>query len=224
MTGRQRDRRRQSERRQYRREQRRARQDARRRRRRFLYLVVSGVIGVLIIVSFAVQALPGGRGQALQTGGTNQASYVDGVGEQQPIMETAVHRDGSTISYNTVPPASGDHYSTQAQCRFYGEEVRDEEVVHNLEHGHVVVSYNLSETEDIERLREIHNNLEFNENWLVTRRYSKIGEGEMALAAWGVLDRFDGVDEERIRRFYNTYRGNTLSPETRGTGSGIPCR
>ena len=34
---------------------------------------------------------------------------------------------------------------------------------------------------------------------------------------------FDDIDEERIELFFETYKGNLFSPETRGFGQGIPC-
>jgi hypothetical protein len=43
------------------------------------------------------------------------------------------------------------------------------------------------------------------------------------MAAWGVVDIFDGVDEGRIESFYEAYRGNRFSEETSSVGRGIPC-
>jgi hypothetical protein len=40
------------------------------------------------------------------------------------------------------------------------------------------------------------------------RPYSKIAEGEVALTAWGALDRMTGVDEVEVRKFIDYYRGN----------------
>ena len=62
-----------------------------------------------------------------------------------------------------------------------------------------------------------------NGEWLVTRFYPNIPQGSVALTAWGVLDEFEGVDEDRIERFYEAYKGNLFSDETRGLGRGIPC-
>ena len=53
--------------------------------------------------------------------------------------------------------------------------------------------------------------------WGIARSYDKIPEGQVALAAWGVLDRMDGVDEGRITQFFEAYAGS-LGPES------ITCR
>jgi hypothetical protein len=137
-------------------------------------------------------------------------------------MPTANHLDGQTIAYSTTPPTSGDHWSASARCGFYESEVRDETTGHNLEHGNVVMSYNLTDPADITRLEEVHDNLTSSGSWLVTRPYSKIPEGAIAMAAWGVLDQFTGIDEERIERFFDAYKGNRFSEEA-GANGGMPC-
>src|SRR3989344_7970741 len=43
--------------------------------------------------------------------------------------------------YNSNPPTSGDHYQNPAPARFYDKELSDEQIVHNLEHGHIWIAY-----------------------------------------------------------------------------------
>jgi hypothetical protein len=43
------------------------------------------------------------------------------------------------VEYSTNPPTSGNHYITPADDAAYGEAPADEEVVHSLEHGRVIV-------------------------------------------------------------------------------------
>ena len=52
--------------------------------------------------------------------------------------------------------------------------------------------------------------------WGITRSYDKIPEGQVAAAAWGVLDRMEGVDPQRLKLFFETYAG-ALGPEF------VPC-
>ncbi len=202
------------------REQRHHRQESRQRRRRLLYLAVSAVIAILVIGSFVVGGLPQRPGQS---SGSKRAEYVSGVGTQQVLLPGASHVDGRTVTYTTIPPTSGDHWGSTTQCGFYVEEIRDEMVMHNMEHGNVVMSYNLPDAADVTKLKDISNNLKDSGDWLVTRYYPKLQAGEVALTVWGILDRFTGVDEARIKKFFDTYKGNLLSDETRGLGQGIPC-
>ncbi len=197
---------------------RRERQEGKKKRRRILYFLGSGIFAVAIIVGLFVPSFPGaGIGT-----GSGATSYADGIGVPQALMPTVFHVT-ETVDYSTVPPTSGDHSPITTQCGFYENEVLDEIVVHNMEHGNIVMSYNLTNSADIERLREVHNNLNGNDEWLVTRFYPDIPEGTVALTAWGVLDEFQGVDEDRIERFYEAYKGNLFTEETRGLGRGIPC-
>lgn len=187
-------------------------------------LTVFVVIAILVIGSFGLTTIPfGGTGQA-RAGSSDK--YVEGVGQQQSIMPTREHVDGKTVSYNTIPPTSGNHWSGPARCGFYEadqrEETRDEIVVHNLEHGAIVISYNLPTPEEVNQLRDVLSAIGLNQTWGVARFYDKIPEGTVALAAWGVLDTMQGVDQNRIKKFFQTYAGR-LGPETTQAGIGIPC-
>ncbi|MBI4201735.1 MAG: DUF3105 domain-containing protein [Chloroflexi bacterium] len=210
----------QAERRAAQREQRRERAEARKRRRRILYMAVSGFVALLVIASFVVAGLPQG---AATISASKAPAYVEGVGTQQTIMPSALHTDGVTVAYNTTPPTSGNHWGRTASCGFYEEGITDEIIVHNMEHGQVILSYNLTEAADVERLRQVVNSLRDQQHWLVTRFYPELEPGEVALTVWGILDRFTGIDEDRIKKFFDTYKGNLLSPETQGLGQGIPC-
>ena len=154
------------------------------------------------------------------------AAYVEGVGEKQEIMQTADHVDSNAdpsddvVVYNSVPPTSGDHWSAAARCGFYIQPVPDEVVVHNMEHSNIVVSYNLTSQDDFDVLVEVYEDLPeiWRDHFTVVRPYGKIGNGQVAVSTWGVLDKMDGVDSERILRFFEHYVGK-LGPE-----GAVSCR
>ena len=52
--------------------------------------------------------------------------------------------------------------------------VPDRRIVHNMEHGHVVMSYNLPDQEDVDRLQQVHLGLSDHGLWLITRPYDKM--------------------------------------------------
>jgi hypothetical protein len=186
----------------------------RRRKTNWWMLAASGTVAVLVIAGFIIGDM---AGALPQRGGGTADAYVEGIGEPHPIMPTANHvPDGQSVQYSTVPPTSGDHWARWSNCGFYEYEVPDELLVHNLEHGNIVVSYNLNEA-GMAELRGVLNNIggPFNTNG-IARPYDAIPEGSVALAAWGVSDVMDGVDEDRIRAFFGAYAG-TLGPER------IPC-
>lgn len=49
---------------------------------------------------------------------------------------------GTKATYNSNPPTSGDHYEDWIKKGIYTEPVEDGYLIHSLEHGYVVISYN----------------------------------------------------------------------------------
>lgn len=67
----------------------------------------------------------------------------------QPLPGTAVAdlgRDhvavGTKVSYNSNPPTSGPHYAEWEKAGIYDKPLQDGKLVHSLEHGYVIISYN----------------------------------------------------------------------------------
>ena len=185
----------------------------RRKKTNKLYLVASVVIAVLVISSFAFASFSGGGGSS-ETG--NAVGYVSGGGVEVDIEESTHVEEGETVSYTTSPPASGNHWPVPAPCGFYTDPIPDERAVHNMEHGNIVVSYNLPAEEDVSALRDAVNDIGLNRVWGVSRPYSGIEPGQIVLNTWGVMDSFSGVDKDRIGTFFETYSG-VMGPER------IPC-
>jgi hypothetical protein len=186
----------------------------RRKKTNKLYLVASVVIAVLVISSFAFASFSGGGG-GVDTG--SASSYVEGVGVEHDIMASVAHvPTGTSVEYSTTPPTSGDHWfdlEAPRACGFYEDgEALDEQIVHNLEHGNIVVSYNLTDESQVAELKSAMDGIGKANIWGVIRSYDKFPEGQVALSAWGVLDTMEGVDADRIDKFFETYAG-ALGPE-----------
>jgi hypothetical protein len=109
------------------------------------------------------------------------------------------------VAYNSNPPTSGQHYDTPARPGFRESALPDGHLIHSLEHGLVLVSYNPRIGEEAEKLREIVGPLT-----VVIPR--EANDTDIALAAWGRLDKFDlkdgtidGNDLRRISDFIKRY-------------------
>ena len=139
-------------------------------------------------------------------------------GKRVPEMDSPHIPVGEIATYSTIPPTSGPHWPATAQCGFYDEELPDELVTHNLEHGNVVISHNLSDPAEVGRLNAVVARMVLSGDWGVVRRYSKIEPGSVALTAWGVIDQFRGVDPGRIQAFFEAHAHSGFSPEL------ISCR
>ena len=144
---------------------------------------------------------------------TTGSSSLPGGAIQHEVMPTRNHvSEGQTVEYNSIPPTSGNHWPQWSQCGFFEEGLPDERIVHNLEHSNIIVSYNLTTPEKVDELRDVMSSIGPAGAIGVTRFYDKIEPGTVALSAWGVSDTMQGIDEERINAFFNTYGGN-LGPE-----------
>jgi len=64
--------------------------------------------------------------------------------------------EGERVTYNSNPPTSGSHYQVPAAWGIYSlKPPVDERLVHNLEHGGIIISYNpdLLKSEDLEKVK-----------------------------------------------------------------------
>ena len=192
-----------------------------RRVRRWLFIGAAGIFAAAIILSFALSSFPAGLSSQTTFDLTARVDYVG-----TPVEDTEVpfHRTiGQPILYADTPPNSGNHWISWAQCGIYDEEINDEYLVHNMEHGHLIISYNLNSV-DATRLVALAEDLPDLERYAVVRPYSKIDPNTVAMTAWGVSEHVQGVDEEKIKGFYDTNYRNEYSHETSQLGRAIPCR
>jgi len=149
--------------------------------------------------------------------GAPPSPQIVGLGEEFPEMPTSFHvQVGEAVTYSTAPPSSGNHWERWANCGFYPEGLPDEIITHNLEHGNIVISYNLPSEGHAARLQAVIDNLLLSGNWGVVRSYEGIPEGQIVLSAWGRMFRMGAIDQESIEAFFALYAGE-LGPER------IPC-
>ena len=153
-------------------------------------------------------------------------AIVPGIGTPVAVTGAEHILVGAIAVYSTVPPTSGPHWPATAQCGVHADELPDELIVHNMEHGHVVISYNLPDPQEARALVEVVQRLpglrDF-ESWGILRPYPNIEPGTVAMTAWGVMEVMKGGNKQGIESFNQAYRGNRLSAETRERGP-IPCR
>ncbi len=123
-------------------------------------------------------------------------------------------------AYNSNPPSGGWHYAVPAQTGIYDKELPDEQVIHNLEHGHIWFAYkpNLAK-EQIEKLAEIAK--DYGLRIIMTPRTAN--DSPIAIVAWEHVYKLDVIDdtaESQIRAFVGAYR-NIAGPERNIPDSGF---
>jgi hypothetical protein len=124
--------------------------------------------------------------------------------------------------YTTDPPTSGPHYAQNTEAGFYNEAPADELLVHNLEHGHVIISYNCSQlsAEACQTLKDqIQDVMSRAGVSAITGTLKLVGtprptmDTTLALTAWGRIEKLDTFDRARVMAFIDTWRDGPLAPE-----------
>ncbi len=122
------------------------------------------------------------------------------LGTEYPIVSRDHIAVGATHPpYNSNPPTSGAHYEDPAPWGVKTEQLPDETLIHNLEHGGIWISYQPQNTDPatIQKLTD-----------LASRYKSKVvleprpeDDKPIALASWGRLLTLDTYDETVIKDF-----------------------
>jgi hypothetical protein len=167
------------------------------RKNRNIILAVGGVLAIAVAaVSFAMFG-----------GGTDGPGRV--VETLQPL-----HRPVGSIPidvYNTNPPSSGPHYDHWHRGGgFVDTPLVVGEVVHNMEHGYVIIWYRPDETGALgAQVRDLVQQM--GSQCLLAGPYEDM-PWAVAATAWGRILELESFDANQLRDFVNAYRAR-LGPE-----------
>jgi hypothetical protein len=162
-------------------------------------LIIAGVVLGAIILAPVIMGL---------FGGDDTPEVLQGRVQELPDEGRDHVPQGSQVDYGSDPPASGPHYDRWAPPGLYREDVPTGLLVHNLEHGHIVIYYNPATISDdaARKLTELTN--EYDGQWdavlAVPRRED---EFELILTAWTYKLELEEYDEELVDAFVDAYRG-----------------
>lgn len=148
-------------------------------------------------------------------------------GQQHAIQDEGKQHLGSVnekhAPYATDQPTSGPHFSQPAAWGVSDVEIPDEQWVHNLEHGGVVVTYKPDlPAKDIDELRVIAANLTMRDEQKSKKGFKVVltpraaNKYAVQLSSWGYNLSLDEVDKTKIQQFYRD-RPNT-APEANAAG------
>jgi hypothetical protein len=158
-----------------------------RRRRAWIVGWVAGAVVVVLVGYFAYQASPGQPGVKMPDQGNLHIA-----------TETTPH-----VPYNSDPPTSGPHLPHKAPWGIHTTPISKELQVHNLEDGGVMVQYSCDCPAEVEKLKAI---VKAYDRDVVLAPYPGM-KTRFALTAWTRIEQFDDIDEKRVKRFIDAYRG-----------------
>ena len=121
------------------------------------------------------------------------------------------------VAYDRLPPFGGPHDAVWAACNgvVYSDPVRNENMVHPLEHGAVWIAYNPDQIsgEALDKLKDRVNG----QQYIMLSPYPGLDK-PISLQSWGHQLKLDSPDDPRIDRFIRALRTNPYQyPEVGAT-------
>lgn len=168
------------------------------RRRRLLLVVVAGALA-LTLVAMAV-----GVPLVVAEIRDRAAPTLDDV---RVFEEVGAEHTNNSVRYDPVPPVGGPHAPAWLECGVYEEQVRDENLVHSLEHGTVWITYDPDlPVEDVRLL------VDALPNEGILSPYP--GQDAPVIATvWARQLLLHGADDDRLPLFLEEYGDGHTAPE-----------
>jgi hypothetical protein len=182
-------------------------QEKKRRQRTLLWSAVAvGSLAVLVGLIFFLGRDPQATNEAvtpaaLQAG--RQAAGSSGVRTFPSAGRTHIGPNQQPSNWNSNPPTSGDHLATPLPPGVYSNEQDMRALVHNLEHGYVVIVYKGIPKDDLDQLETFVEDRDGSK--LVLAPWSGLERNGVALAAWQNLETMQRVNMDVVQAFVNDY-------------------
>jgi hypothetical protein len=115
------------------------------------------------------------------------------------------------VSYDQTPPVGGDHNPVWQNQGFYSEPIRNENAVHDLEHGAVWIAYSPDLPQDQkDKLRDVVKS----QDCLLASPYPDLPEDTPVVAsAWGKQLKLGSANDPRLEQFISSFRKGPQTPE-----------
>jgi hypothetical protein len=174
------------------------------RHRALLYGISgAGIVGLVVVVLVVVLAGGGSSAKAaVKTIRAQGCQY-----HHYPELPRAPHYSTLTPSpppkWNSFPPTSGRHYVQPVPFGLYTEPLPEIRLVHNLEHGAVILQYGDKVPQaDVSRITAWYQQ---DANAIVVAPLPKLG-AKVALTAWTQWAECSGFDEKAANAFRKAFR------------------
>lgn len=113
------------------------------------------------------------------------------------------HDDTISYAYDPLPPAGGVHRPNWQNCGVYDQPVESAYAIHDLEHGAIWLAYQPEmPAEQVAQLRDIVGD----KSYVLMTPYPNL-KSPVVMTAWGKQLELNSVEDKRIGRFINQYRG-----------------
>jgi hypothetical protein len=183
-------------------------EEKRRRQRTLLWSGVAAVslVALVALILWQGRGTPQAENQAvspaaLQAG--RQEAGSQGVKTFPNAGRKHITPDQQPSNWNSNPPTSGDHLGTPLGPGVYSNEQDMRALVHNMEHGYVVILYKGIPADQVEQLTKFVDARDGSK--LVLAPYSGLTSNGVALAAWQNLETMQRANMDVVQAFVNDY-------------------
>jgi Protein of unknown function (DUF3105) len=149
-------------------------------KRTILYVLAFVALGILLAGGIlAVVAFGGGDSSSASGGLISTSSCTEQ--EFPGLKPRHINNPNANVSYNSFPPSSGPHYAQPAPWGIYPDSVKQTILVHNLEHGGIVIQYGPKVSQgDVQKIQSLYQDDPYG---MVVAPYAKLGN-KIAATAW----------------------------------------
>jgi hypothetical protein len=126
-------------------------------------------------------------------------------------------REGETITYDASPPTSGSHYEVPAEAGFYDadSEIEPERLVHNLEHGMIVIWYRPNAPDLGFIAEQVEELVEQEPAYTVGAPYLDMPDGyNIVLTSWRQAQACEFASQDVVDDFRRQFQGKSPEPLT----------
>lgn len=200
-------------------ERKRAEMQRAQRRRNIITIVLAIIVtgGVVWLITDEKTSKPSSDTKVGNFGVSESAAGCDSIQTVKPQEGKHIEQGADHPPYNTNPPTSGPHYSAPLapiDTGFYDSDIEPEKVVHNLEHGQIVIWYRpdapRKTIDDIETATE-----EVPAATVAVPWNDIDAPKELVITAWGHLQPCVQMSKDVLDHFRELYQGK--GPENVGT-------
>lgn len=193
-------------------ERRKAQQRREARRRNLVTIGIAAVVLGLVVWLIMAERSPSGSGPigvAMSRAGCTDIETHEDEGRD--------HVDpGTPVPYRSSPPTSGPHYGITADGGFYSSAVQPGQLVHNLEHGHIVIWYRPDAPQEVIDGIERYMDETRQDLYVIATPYEALeGDYNYALSAWTKSRSCTRLSGAAIDDFRRRFQGR--GPEQAGT-------
>jgi len=181
---------------------------ARRRLYALAGLAASGLVALAIVLVLLTRTGGGGRADdtgvatALAAAGCTYSTFPDQGRNHVDSLD-------AKVDYNSLPPTSGPHYFRPAPWNPYDGPLPQVQLVHNLEHGGIVVQY--GSKVPATTVDELTSFDQQDPNGIVLAPLPRL-KGKIALTAWTHLAECSRFNEKAFTTFRDAFRAKGPEP------------